>query len=106
MPSYTVYRPVHLRRNVGFWTVITVPTVLTPYSTVQITVGQNYGVRPYKDGAPYSTIFVWAVTASGLKFTFYSRTYMCVYVSVCVCVVCIFVCVCVCRYVLLCAQRA
>jgi len=44
-------RPVHLRRNVGFWTVITVPTVITPYITVQITVGQNYGVRPYKDGA-------------------------------------------------------
>jgi hypothetical protein len=39
---------VHLRRNVGFWTVITVPTVNTPYSTVQITVGQKYGVRPYK----------------------------------------------------------
>ena len=32
-----------------------VPTVITPYSTVQITVSQNYGVRPYKDGAtvPY-----------------------------------------------------
>ena len=37
-----------LRRNVGFWTVITVPTVITPYSTVQITVGKNYGVRLYK----------------------------------------------------------
>ena len=42
---------MHLARNVGFWTVITVPTVITPYSTVQIMVGQNYGVRPYKDGA-------------------------------------------------------
>jgi hypothetical protein len=41
-------RPVHLRRNVGFLTVITVPTVITPYSTVNITVAQNYGVRPYK----------------------------------------------------------
>jgi len=41
-------RPVHLRRNVGFWTVTTVPTVITMYSTVQITVGLNYGVRPYK----------------------------------------------------------
>jgi hypothetical protein len=39
-------RPVHLRRNVGFWTVITVPTVITPYSTVQIKVGKNYGVSP------------------------------------------------------------
>ena len=43
-----IYRPVHLRRNVGFLTVITVPTVITPYSTVQITVGQIYGVRLYK----------------------------------------------------------
>ena len=44
-----------LTRNVGFCTVIMVPTVITPYSTVQITVSQNYGVRPYKDGAtvPY-----------------------------------------------------
>jgi len=41
-------RPVHIRCNVGFWTVITVPTVITQYSAVQITVGQNYGVRPYK----------------------------------------------------------
>jgi hypothetical protein len=32
-----IFRPVHLRRNVGLWTVITL------YSTVQITVGQNYG---------------------------------------------------------------
>jgi hypothetical protein len=41
-------RPVHLRRKVGYWTVITVLTVITPYSTVQITVGQNYDVGPYK----------------------------------------------------------
>jgi hypothetical protein len=41
-------RPVHFRREFGIWTVITVPTVNTPYSTAQITVGQNYGVRPYK----------------------------------------------------------
>jgi hypothetical protein len=34
-------RPVHLRRKVGFRTVITVPTVITPYSTVQITIGQS-----------------------------------------------------------------
>ena len=47
---------------VGFRTVITVPTVITPYSTVQITVGQNYGVRPYKTVPPYSTI----LTASWL----------------------------------------
>jgi hypothetical protein len=33
--------PVRLHRNVGFLTVITVPTKITPYSTVQITVGQN-----------------------------------------------------------------
>jgi len=46
-----LHRPVHLRHNVGFWTVLTVPTVITPYSTVQITVGQKYGVRPYKDVA-------------------------------------------------------
>jgi len=49
-------RPVHLRRKVEFWTVITVPTVITPYSTVQITVGQNYGFRPYKTVPPYSTL--------------------------------------------------
>jgi hypothetical protein len=40
--------PVHLRRNVGFWTVSTAPTVITPYSAVQFAVNQNYGVRPYK----------------------------------------------------------
>jgi len=49
-------RPVHLRRKVGFWTVITVPTVIIPYSTVQITVGQKYGVRLYKTVPPHSTI--------------------------------------------------
>ena len=42
------FRPVHLRCNVVSWTVITVPTVTTPYSTVQIMVGQNYGFRLYK----------------------------------------------------------
>jgi hypothetical protein len=48
--------PVHLRRKAGYWTVIMVPTVITPYSTVQIMVGQYYVVRPYKTVPPYSTI--------------------------------------------------
>ena len=51
MQSAIVFRPVHLRRNVGFWTVITVPTIIIPNSTVQVTVSHNYGVRPYKDNA-------------------------------------------------------
>ena len=38
--------------EVGFWTVITVPTVITPYCTVQITVSHNYGVIwPVQDGS-------------------------------------------------------
>jgi hypothetical protein len=48
-----IFRPKHLRRKVGIWTVITVPTVITLYSTVQITVSQNYGVRTYKTVPPY-----------------------------------------------------
>ena len=49
---------MHLRRNVGFWTLV--PTVITPYSTVQITVGQIYGVRPYKTVPPYGTnLLIW-----------------------------------------------
>jgi hypothetical protein len=36
-----VTRPVLLRRKVGFWTVITVPTAITPYSTVKSTVSDR-----------------------------------------------------------------
>ena len=53
---WMITRPVHLRRNVEIWTVIMVPTVITPYSTVQITVSQYYRVRPYKTVPPHSTI--------------------------------------------------
>jgi hypothetical protein len=60
-------RPVHLRRKVGFWAVTTVPTVITPYSMVQITVGQSYGVRPYKTVPPHSTIMT-VIWPFGSKF--------------------------------------
>jgi hypothetical protein len=53
-----ITRPVHLRLKVGFWTVITAMTVITPYRTVQITVGQNYGVRPDKTVPSYRTILI------------------------------------------------
>jgi len=43
--------------KLDFRTVITVSTVITPYSTVKITVGQNYSARPYKTVPPYSTIW-------------------------------------------------
>ena len=46
--TLNINRPLYLRCNVGFLTVITVPTVITLYSMVQITVGQIFGVRPYK----------------------------------------------------------
>jgi len=66
-------RPVHLRRNARFWTVITVPAAITPYSTVKSTVGQNYGVRPYSTVPPYSTILtvIWPFGSNnGLKYFF------------------------------------
>ena len=62
-----VFRPVHSCHKVGFCTVITVPTVITPYSTVQITVSQNYGARSNKTVPPYSTILT-VIWPFGSKF--------------------------------------
>jgi hypothetical protein len=46
-----VYRPVHLRPEVGTWTLITALTVITPYSTVQITISQKLRYQTVQDGA-------------------------------------------------------
>ena len=76
-----LYRPVHIRRNVGFWIVIMVPTVITPYSSVEITVGQNHGVRPYKDGATvqydfYRNLAVWLQFRPKIIFFFLQQVSM------------------------------
>ena len=58
-----------------------VPTVITPYSTVEITVGQNHGVRPYKDGATvqydfYRNLAVWLQFRPKIIFFFLQQVSM------------------------------